>query len=113
MSYGKSIFLKAGRVRLTLFGTIHPKFRHQLNHKRSPGTINAVTEKIQGETWEISLYRAVMDKKNTFFSIYIFTELIMESQNNQGNMEWPHFKTEKKSVNIKQYILFCFIFILY
>lgn len=95
MSYGKSIFLKAGRVRLTLFGAIHPKFKRQLNHKRSPGTINPVTEKIQGETWKISLYRAVKDIENTSFSVYIFTELIMESQNNQGNMEWPHFKTEK------------------
>lgn len=54
-----------------------------------------------------------MDKENTSFSINIFTELIMESQNNQENVEWSHFKTEKKSVNIKQYILFCFIFILY
>lgn len=54
-----------------------------------------------------------MDKENTSFSINIFTELIMESQNNQENVEWSHFKTEKKSVNIRQYILFCFIFILY
>lgn len=54
-----------------------------------------------------------MDKENTSFSINIFTELIMESQNSQENVEWSHFKTEKKSVNIKQYILFCFIFILY
>lgn len=54
-----------------------------------------------------------MDKENTSFSINIFTELIMESQNNQENVEWSHFKTEKKSVNIKQHILFCFIFILY
>lgn len=54
-----------------------------------------------------------MDKENTSLSINIFTELILESQNNQENVEWSHFKTEKKSVNIKQYILFCFIFILY
>lgn len=36
-----------------------------------------------------------MDKENTSFSINMFTELIMESQNNQENVEWSHFKTEK------------------